>query len=302
MKRLLPILLSILTLVPKKSVCQQDPMYSQYMFNGPVINPAYPSMDESPSLTAVARNQWVGINDAPQTASFSFHMPFKSGTSVGLMAYSDKIAIVSENNIALNISQKVSLGNSWFVSLGLRGGVSFYKENNTVLNTNDPVFQLNANYRRMDIGYGLILYNNRFFAGFSSPNFRKLNLSADKSFQLTTQSHYFLQSGYLLDLNEDFKLKPSFLLKYTPDAPWQIDVNASLLIKERVWLGASYRSSQTVVGLVQFQLTQSLQLGYSYDAEFNKYVKASNGGSHELMVNYRFPSARERVVSPRYFY
>lgn len=281
---------------------QQDPMFSQYMFNGPIINPAYPSMDESPSLTAVARNQWVGINDAPRTASFSFHMPLKSGTSIGFMAYSDKIAIISENNIALNVSQKVRLGESWYFSLGLRGGVSFYKENNTSLNTNDPVFQFNGNYRRIDIGYGLTLYNDRFFVGFSSPNYRKLNISADKSYQLTTQSHYFLQSGYLFDLNEDFKLKPSILLKYTSDAPWQVDLNASLLVKERVWIGASWRSSQTMVGLVQFQLTESLQIGYSYDAEFNKSVRVSNGGSHEIMLNYRFPTARQRVVSPRYFY
>jgi type IX secretion system PorP/SprF family membrane protein len=271
------------------------------MFNGMVINPAYPSMDESSSLTAVGRNQWVGVDGAPKTAAASFYTPIKAtNTSLGFSLMNEKITVNSQTQVNLNISQRVKLNEKIYLALGLKGGMVQYREDNTRLSTSDPVFAQNQSYWKSDIGFGFMLFTDKFFIGLSSPTFKSFDIGS-KVNKIVVESHYYLQTGYLIDINDDVKLKPNILLRQVKGAGFQYDLNANILLKNIVWLGASWRSEKTLTGLVQVQLTKNLQLGYSYDTPMESNLKGAQTVSHEIMLNYRFSWSKWKVVAPRYF-
>jgi len=280
---------------------QQDPIYSQYMFNGMVINPAYPSMDESSSLTAVGRNQWVGIDGAPQTLSFSFYTPLKAtNTSVGLSLMSEKITVHSQTGLNFHISQRVKLDEKLFLALGLKGGMSQYRENNSRLNSTDPAFAQNLSYWKTDVGFGFMIFTEKFYIGLSSPVFQSFDLGK-KAEKVKHKSHYYLQTGYLFKINDNVKLKPNLLLRAVQGAGLQADINANVLLKNILWLGASWRTEKTITGLVQVQVSKNFQIGYSYDTPTSSNLKGAQAASHEVMLNYRFAWKKYKEVAPRYF-
>lgn len=284
-----------------RAIAQQEPLYSQYMFNGMVINPAYPSMDESSSLTAVGRNQWVGVDGAPKTATASFYTPVKAtNTSLGFSLMNEKITVNSHTAVSFNVSQRVKLNEKVYLALGIKGGMSQYREDNASLGTTDPVFAHNQSYWKTDVGFGFMLFTDHFFIGLSSPTFKSFDLgnSANK---VAVESHYYLQTGYLISLNDDVKMKPNILLRQVKGAGFQYDLNANILLKNVVWLGASWRSEKTMTGLIQVQVTKNLQIGYSYDTPMQSNLKGAQTVSHELMINYRFSWSKWKVVAPRYF-
>lgn len=281
---------------------QQDPIYSQYINNGTVINPAYPSVDESASLTLVGRNQWVGVDGAPKSASFTFYTPFKTtNTSVGFTAMNEKITVVSRTGLNFHVSQRINLNENLRLALGLKVGMSQFRENNSQLTTTDPIFAENASYFKSEVGFGFMLFTDRFFVGLSSPTFQSFDVG-NKVNKIVYNTHYYLQAGYLFDAGENVKVKPNILLRRVKGAPMGIDFNTSVLIKDLVWVGASYRSEKTITGMVQVQLTNKFKLGYSYDTPMSSNLKGAQTVSHEIMLNYRFqwPNS-EREVEPLYF-
>ncbi|WP_143310393.1 PorP/SprF family type IX secretion system membrane protein [Chitinophaga vietnamensis] len=284
-----------------KVQAQQEPIYSQYMFNNMVINPAYPSMDESSSLTAVGRNQWVGVDGAPKTATASFYTPVKAtNTSLGFSLMNEKITVNSQTQVNFNVSQRVKLNEKLYLAMGIKGGVSQYKEDNWALNTSDPVFAKNQSYWKTDVGFGFMLFTDHFFVGVSSPTFKSFDLGNSVN-KVAVQSHYYLQTAYLFTINDAVKIKPNILIRAVKGSGVQYDLNANILLKNLVWLGASWRSEKTVTGLVQVQATKNLQIGYSYDTPTQSNLKGAQTVSHELMVNYRFAWSKWKVVAPRYF-
>ncbi|MBO9733214.1 MAG: type IX secretion system membrane protein PorP/SprF [Chitinophaga sp.] len=284
-----------------KATAQQEPLYSQYMFNGMIINPAYPSMDESSSLTAVARNQWVGVDGAPKTATASFYTPIKAtNTSFGVSLMNEKITVNSQTEVNFNVSQRVKLNEKIYLAMGIKGGMSQFREDNSSLSTTDPVFAHNQSYWKTDIGFGFMIFTDRFFIGLSSPTFKSFDLGNSVN-KVKVESHYYLQTGYLININDDVKFKPNVLLRQVKGAGFQYDLNANILLRNVVWLGASWRSEKTVTGLVQVQITKNLQIGYSYDTPMQSNLKGAQTVSHELMVNYRFAWSKWKVVAPRYF-
>lgn len=280
---------------------QQDPVYSQYMFNGMIINPAYPSMDESSSLTVVGRNQWMGIDGAPKTATFSFYSPIKAtSTSLGFSALSEKIGVQSRTGGNFHVSQRVKLNEKLYLAMGIKAGMVQYRENNSLLSTTDPVFAQDQRYWKTDIGFGFMLFTERFFAGFSAPTFRSFDIGKSVN-KVATRTHYYFQAGYLFDLDDKVKFKPNVLVRKVQGTAWAYDLNVNVLLKNLVWLGASWRSEKTVTGLVQVQVSKHFQIGYAYDAPMASNLKMAQSASHELMLNYRFAWSKWRVVSPRYF-
>ncbi|CAL1517013.1 type IX secretion system membrane protein PorP/SprF [Chitinophaga sp. MM2321] len=280
---------------------QQEPLYSQYMFNGMIINPAYPSMDESSSLTAVGRNQWVGVDGAPKTATASFYTPLKAtNTSLGVSLMNEKITVNSQTAVNFNISQRVKLNEKIYLAMGIKGGMSQFREDNSSLSTTDPAFAHDQSYWRTDVGFGFMLFTDRFFIGLSSPTFKSFDLGSSVN-KVVVQSHYYVQTGYLININDDVKLKPNVLLRAVKGTGFQYDLNANILLKNLIWLGASWRSEKTLTGLVQIQASKSLQIGYSYDTPMQSNLKGAQTVSHELMVNYRFSWSKWKVVAPRYF-
>lgn len=271
---------------------QQRAMFTQYMFNGLAINPAYSSVDDALSFTGIYRQQWTGFEGAPNTQSFTVHSPVKgSNTSVGFMLTRDHIGeVITENGAHLTISQRVKLDDVTYLAAGIMGGISNYKARYSSLydqtSGSDPLFSDQTD-RQMELGFGMMWFTPDFYLGFSSPFFISKNSSGSGT-GFNKRPHLLLTGGYLIPLGTTLKLKPYGLAKYVKGSPLQIDLNASLLIAETVWIGASWRSFDSVDALAQIVLTENIQIGYSYDFTTSSLAN-TNKGSHEFMLKYRVP-------------
>lgn len=277
---------------------QQQAMYTQYMFNGLAINPAYASVDESLSVTALSRLQWAGFKGAPKTQTLSIHTPIKtSNTFIGAVLINDQIGeVLKETGGYLSISQRVPVGEESFLAVGITGGASSFRSSYSddypysPESVNDPLF-VDAKSIRGNFGFGVMLFSDNYYLGLSSPYFYQRDFTSynkESTYANNNKPFYLFQAGVLLPLGYDFKLKPNFLIKYVNGAPLQFDLNANLLIKETLWVGASYRSADSFDAIASVYITPQIQLGYSYDFANTELARAQSG-SHEVMLKFSFP-------------
>jgi type IX secretion system PorP/SprF family membrane protein len=299
------ILTSVFMLFACFAFAQQKAMYTQYMFNTLAINPAYSTIDESLTFTALSRHQWVGFKGAPKTQTISAHTPIGySNTFIGAIIVNDQIGeVIKETGGDLSIAQRVPVGAFSYIAVGINGGLSnfsaAYSANfpQSPASSSDPVFQDEQNMR-INVGWGAMLFSDKYYVGISSPHFyyRDINSISKMVSQTAYRPHYLLQAGYLVNLNPDLKLKPNFLVKYVNGSPIQFDLNASLLISETLWLGVSYRSLDSFSGLAAFRINQGLQFAYSYDFTTTALSQVQRG-SHEVSLQFRLPvRGRDKVA------
>lgn len=297
----------MLLLVSKYAAAQQEAMYSQYMFSTLAINPAYAGSRNVTTATAMFRKQWVGIDGAPETLTFTIDAPTKNNkVGLGLQVFNDRIGIAKTNGAFGSYAYRISLQNGT-LAFGLQGGVGQYKAdfNSVPLNTdgaNDPAFQQNVNKVFVNLGTGIYYNSERFYLGLSSPqllNNKFENFSATTNNVFTGQSmHLFLAAGYVFPIGTDFNLKPSFLIKGVKGAPIEADINANLWIKDLFAVGVQYRTEADIAAMVEIQATPQIRLGYAYDRSVTKLVNF-NKGSHEIMLRYQFGAGNGG--SPSYF-
>lgn len=289
---------------------QQQPMYTQYMFNGLVLNPAYAGSHETFTATAVMRKQWVGIQDAPETQTFSAHSPLDnlrnskrlpSPVSLGLTLFHDHIAITRQTGLLASYAYRLNLLNGATLSMGLQGGFSQLRIRYSELELDDPSFSVGDITRwQPDFGAGVYYKSDRFYAGLSAPQMLRTKMHQDR-YALSVAPHYFLTMGYIFDINPTLKIKPNVLVKNFRGEVFQLDVNCNVYLKEILHLGVSWRSFESVGTLVQFQVNPRFALGYAYDIPFGSTFSGMTDGSHEMMVNYRVPMKKIRTINPRYF-
>jgi type IX secretion system PorP/SprF family membrane protein len=276
----------------KSANAQQKAMFTQYMFNGLVVNPAYSAIDESLNVTALARQQWVGFKGAPNTQTLSVHSPIGgSNTSAGIILMRDQIGeVIQENGAFATLAHRVQVKENTYLALGVNGGISKYVGEYSLTGSasaaSDPVFA-DQNSTRGNFGVGLMLFSDKFYAGVSSPFFYYRDLGGDAPTETAYKPHYIMQGGYLASLGADVKFKPNVLVKYVSGSPVQVDVNANFLLKETLWLGGSLRSMDSFDIIAELQLTPNIQLGYSYDFTTSKLARVEKG-SHEIVLNFRF--------------
>ncbi len=295
------LLFGALTLLSISSIfAQQDPQYTQYMYNMSVINPAYSGSRGVPAIGILGRTQWVGVDGAPQTATLSFNSPVGQATGLGLSIIYDEIGPVRESNIYGDFSYTIFTGEEGKLAFGIKAGISFLDV--AYLNTidpdplNEPINQLSPNF-----GAGVYYYTNNFYVGLSAPNFLETRHLEDDGGVVSTASekmHYFLTGGYVFDLNDNLKLKPSSLIKATSGAPVSFDLSANLLVNEKFEIGLSYRFDDSLSGMVGFQATPDFRIGYAYDYT-TSYYNEFNSGSHEIILLFEFN--RRNIKSPRFF-
>jgi type IX secretion system PorP/SprF family membrane protein len=305
MKRILTILTATVGLLYQVTcLAQQQVMFTQYMFNGLAINPAYAGSHDSFSASALFREQWTGLDGAPETQTFSIHSPIKNQKmGLGALFLHDKIGVTEQTGAYLSYAYHIPFTNGGKLAMGIQGGYTYFNARFSKVSSTDPTFANGDVVEwQPNVGGGAYYYTKRFYAGVSVPQlvqntFDKNNEDSDSKLV----RHYFLTAGYVFDINDDLKLKPNALVKYVKGAPVEVDANVNLLIKEVVWVGFSWRSFDSVDAIFQLQITNRLQLGYAYDFSTGGEIKRVNSGSHELMLNYRIPTIRDRVVTPRYF-
>lgn len=317
----------LLSALGATAMAQQDAQYSQYMFNGVYINPAYAGYREELNLHSFYRNQWTGIKGAPKSASLAVDAIANEG-NVGLafQLASDKLG--PQNTLAGYASYayrlKVSSSDpSARLALGLGVGVV---QNTIDGNLFEPIDGYDG---RIPVGIersilpdartGVFFSNDRWYAGFSVDNLIAQYM-AKKSREIVffpvQKPHYYLTAGMMVPLSEQVQLKPSFLLKDDRGGPTSLDVNAFVLLADRVWLGGSYRTAvrlydksylqrelskrNAIVGMVEFFATPQLRLGYAYDQATGS-LSGTSGGTHEISVGFYIKPKKVRMMSQRYF-
>jgi len=301
-KNIAPFLFIGFSIFCKPVFAQQQMMFTQYMFNGLAINPAYAGSHKSLSMTALVREQWTGLDGAPSTQTLSVHSPIGNNRfSLGMLFIHDKIGVTNQNGVYASYAYRIPVKNGK-LSFGIQGGSSFYRAQFSKVSTTDPVFRADITEAQPNVGFGMYYNTERFYAGISMPqlietNFDRNNTDSDSKLV----RHYFITSGYVFDVSRSVKLKPNILIKTVPGAPMQIDLNVNALLRDVLWVGLSWRSFDSLDAMVQFQINDQLQMGYSYDFATSSDIRSVTGGSHELMMNYRFSFTKNKIITPRYF-
>jgi type IX secretion system PorP/SprF family membrane protein len=288
---------------------QQDPQYTQYMYNMNIVNPAYAGSRGTLSLGLLARSQWTNVNGGPKTMTFDAHAPVGKKVGMGLSVIADEIGPAKEQNIYADFSYTITTSDQGRLAFGIKGGVTLLNVNllDVVLpqtsTGDDPLFDENINDAFPNVGAGVYYYNDKWYAGFSVPNLLKSE-HLDKeniNTKASEEIHYFLTTGYVFDLSSTLKFKPSILVKGVTGAPVSFDVNANFLMYDRFEVGASYRWEDAVSILFNFGVTRSFRIGYAYDYTISEFSNSNTGGSHELMLLYDISFSKKNLKSPRFF-
>ncbi len=279
---------------------QQDTQYTQYMYNMNVLNPAYAGSKGITSIGLLGRSQWVGVDGAPQTVTMSIHSPIGNQVGLGFSVIHDEIGPVKEDNVYVDFSYTINTSEEGRLAFGLKGGVTFLDVRERIVvdpdDLNVPIHQTSPNF-----GAGLYYYTHKFYVGLSAPNFletRHLENDGGQSSSAKEKMHYFLTSGYVFDINDNLKLKPSTMIKATSGAPISVDISTNLLVEDRFEFGLSYRFDDSISGMLGFNVNEDFRIGYAYDHTVSGYGEF-NSGSHEVLLLFDFN--RRNVKSPRFF-
>jgi type IX secretion system PorP/SprF family membrane protein len=286
------------------------PVYSQYLQNGLVLNPAYAGSREVLSSMLTYRIQWIGTKGSPLIQSLSFHAPMKNDkVALGLMAQFMQYGATKSTSIYADYAYRIRLRRGK-VSFGLKAGTDISNTDYSGLLLNDPddpVFKSNDKaFVLPNLGAGVYYMEDRFFAGLSIPSFLNYHRNSNGStvpYHSFGQYEFLLTGGALFNISPVLKFKPSFLLDYSLDKSRkfsQFDINGNLIIADLIWAGASWRiSEQVAVAIVQVQVNHQLMFGLSYDYPYGR-MNSYSKGSTEFVLRYEF-SYKVSAANPRYF-
>lgn len=298
---------------------QQDPQYTQYMYNTQVVNPAYAGSRDVLSFGLLGRTQWVNFEGAPKTGTFTVNSPIGAlqNMGLGLSIVFDEIGPAAESNINIDYAYRINTSQDGIVSFGLKAGLDILDVDFSKLNIADSgdIFD-NANVDQKlqpQIGAGVYYYTDKFYAGLSVPNFLKTKHFQESSLteildnpgsagQTTAaeEMHFFLIAGYVFDLNENLKFKPATLIKAVNGSPLQWDASANFLINDKFTLGASYRWSAALSAMAGFQVSDAIFIGVGYDYQTTD-IETYSDGSYEVFFRFDLFNKPERVLTPRFF-
>jgi type IX secretion system PorP/SprF family membrane protein len=312
MKTLKIVLVLVITSCSLILNAQQAPMYTHYMNNTLSLNPAYAGSRDALTLTALHRSQWVGFAGAPVTQTFTAHSPLRNEhVGLGLTVLNDKIGPTNNTSVFIDYAYIIKLNVRSKLAFGLSAGVNIYNANLNTLQLDqqtDPSFINNVNnHATPNFGFGAYYSRERFYAGISAPNLLQNSYLVNEQAGVNTiigkeQRHFFLIAGALFNLTEKLAFKPTTLIKLTSGAPVQADLTASFIILKRLLVGAMWRTGDSFGGLIGFDITEQLHLGYSYDWSYGLRTGVYNHGSHELMLRYDIIFlGKKQIHSPRNF-
>ncbi|CAM1367011.1 conserved exported hypothetical protein [Tenacibaculum sediminilitoris] len=286
---------------------QQDPQYTQYMFNTMSVNPAYAGSKGHTVITALGRTQWVGFKGAPDTQNLSFDTPLGfSGLGLGLNLVNDKIGPSHEVYFDGNLSYTIETGTENYLAFGLKLGgrllnIDWSKGTRV---DDESLFANNINGKFLpSVGAGVYYHTPKWYVGLSVPNFiRTEHYDGDLESIKTTaveRMHFFLIAGYVFDITESIRFKPATLIKVVSGAPLSLDISANVLFNNKFRAGLAWRWGDSMSALLGFQVSDSLLIGYAYDLTTSNY-NVTNTGTHEIMLRYEvFEKLKYR--SPRFF-
>lgn len=303
---LVPVLSVVMALTAH---AQQEVMVSQYMFNGLFLNPAYAGSHSYVSSSLLHRSQWMQVEGAPRTAMLAVDGPVMNNRmGLGFTMVHDQIGVSRDLDMAAHYSYKIRVSDHSQLAFGLRAGVSMYSASLSELlywDANDQVFQNDiSNATVGKFGFGLYWYDATTYVGLSVPTLYaadgSITTDVNAAYDDYFTQHYYLHAGKIIPAGDQFDIKPSVLVKYLPDVPPQVDVNCHVLYRERIWLGVGYRTGDAIVGMMEYQVTPQMRIGYAYDMTTSR-LRNYTTGSHEVMLGLDFGRDLIRIKTPRYF-
>lgn len=284
-----PLLICLAALVMNASG-QQLPQLTQYQFNDYVFNPAIAGSRPFLELRSGHRYQWVGIQDAPRTFTFSGTAPVGQKMGVGGYLFTDIVGPTRRTGFQLSYAYHLRLTDDIKLSLSLSAGLLQFLIDGSKIQFHDPGDPVMDDQLRgellPDAKFGFYLYGERFWFGATAPQLLQNKvyfLDKDHGTLSRMEDHYYAMGGYRFPLGEDWKLEPSFLLKYTSPVPPKLDLNATIRYKDTFWLGAGYRTNDAYCAMVGYWLKKTFQFGYSYDI-ITSNLRNYSTGTHEVML------------------
>jgi type IX secretion system PorP/SprF family membrane protein len=283
---------------------QQEPQFTQFFDNKLFVNPAYAGSREVLNVTGIHREQWMGFNGRPVSSTLSIHSPLKyESVGVGMTFVNDQAGPISQTMVYGDFSYTLKFKNeSRKLSFGLKGGVNVISANTSILETtqdNDPKLLQNVrNQVNPNFGVGIYYHGPHFFAGASTPKI--LEQSYGTSISGLEKRHYFGIIGGVVDLNSQWKLRPSSQVKITTGAPVSVDLSTAFIYRDKVWFGGMYRWDAAFGIFSQFMLSDQFKVGIAGDIG-TQAIRKYNYGTIEVLLSYDFRFNKKGIRSPRYF-
>ena len=286
--------ITVIVLLVTNVRAQQLPQYTQYMLNDLAINPAVAGKDNYADVRSNNRYQWVGMTDAPRTYMLTLHSPLKNRhMGLGTHIYTDIVGPTRRVGINIAYAYHIKIAEKTRLSLGLSAGIQQWGIDGHKLHLHDAGDDnLLTQYQTKvvpDFGAGLYVHNEKWYIGVSAPQLYQapINLYEGGDNKGTLVTHFIVNGAYKIKVSDDFKVEPSFLLKYANPTPLEIDLGARVIYQEQIWLGVGYRHHDAITALIGFMFKNYLMIGYSYDYTTTNLKKYSSG-THELMLGLRF--------------
>lgn len=301
------VLFLVVILLSLKGYSQQDPHYTMYMYNMNIVNPAYAGSTKHLNISVLGREQWVGITGSPSTYTANIHSSIGKGFGMGLSLITDKIGPQSENSLFADFSYTIPVSRTGKLSFGLKLGGALFSLSRVSARDGEVALNQGLNEFFPNAGAGVFYHTNVFYFGFSAPNVinaKHLNDKVKSNTDIISKAeeieHYFITSGYVFDVNNYIKIKPSTMFKVVAGSPISIDLSLNFLFHDRFEVGVSNRLDDSWAGTFNFLATDAIRLGYAYDyttSELNEFSR----GSHEFFILYRIPLSARKIKSPRFF-
>lgn len=301
------LLIAILIGIAGTLAAQQDIQYSQFIFNKMAFNPAYAGSKEAMTLGAIYRHQWQGVEGAPRTLSAFTHAPFLNNRGGGGLAVtSDKIGMVDNSYIDLNYAYRIALKKETTLSVGLLTRFEYSQIDwlkAETIDIGDDLIPTDGSQTGVNFGLGMYLSSQSYYVGLSVPSLLKTNLYSDEFFGVNEISRfrsYYLMGGLITRVADNVLFKPAMMISYNPNAPFELDLNASFMFMNAFWLGATYRLGDSVDAVLQFQLSKQMKLGLATDFTLTE-LRDYTTGSFEVMLEYLFFYDKEGINNIRFF-
>ena len=300
------IVYSLVILLGLSASAQQEPQYTQFMYNQSVINPAYAGSLGYGSLFSLYRTQWIGLEGAPKTVNLSYHQPLEN-TNLGLGGniVHDEIGPSTTTNFAVDVSYTIHFENESRLAFGMKAGGQLLNIDYTKLNHYNPSdvsFRNNINSQfSPNIGAGLFYYNENSYLGLSVPMLLQTKMYDEFAYSdVNRRQHFYLTGGRVFDVTDNIKFKPAFIAKMVAGAPLQVDLTGNFLINEKFTVGVAYRWSAALSALVGFKVNDRVSIGYGYDRETTRLANF-NSGSHEIFLQFDLFKINQHIETPRFF-
>ena len=283
---------------------QRDPLYSQYLFNQAIINPAYSGAHDVFSATLISRNQWLGLEGAPQTNTLNIHSSLVNNKiGAGLTFVNDQLGVNTNNEVSMAYAYKVQFRKS-VLAFGLQAGITSFKYDYSQLDfefINDPSFQpVQESFSKTNFGTGVFYMSENYYLGLSAPRLGDVEVNDGVVTSTRYQRHIYVSGGYVFDQLFAVKLKPSFLVRMIDGETPSVDLNANLLLNEVLWVGIMVRNFDTYGANAQLNVAGRFRFGYSFELPSNNLI-TSSFGTHEFMFGIDLAIFTKQGGKYRYF-